>query len=355
MSKIHSTSDNSKVSPLHSAYSRAPEFRISVSNSNLSSHQASCPILEHYLPIVEGEGSSCRQSRQRGNIQTLSTRWNFLRQDLVRHEFGRKGLKMNGRRLDDLQSLPACCKCFTIYVLAFCVFFLGRQVLAQQIESGVTLKQKGAGVATVAQNAGRGATKLYGQQDQASLPDAPSASQPAYAKPGPLTLGARFKIYRGALIRPYTLVGPALGAGVGQWEDEPPEWGQGGEGYARRLASGMGRHVIAETIRFGLAAADGEDPRYQRSRERGVWSRTRHAIVETFTSETESGTRIPAYSRLAGAYGAAFISSAWYPDSRATVGYALRRGSTALASSLGFHLFEEFVPAKYFRALHVGD
>ncbi len=152
---------------------------------------------------------------------------------------------MNGRRLDDLQSLPACCKCFTIYVLAFCVFFLGRQVLAQQIESGVTLKQKGAGVATVAQNAGRGATKLYGQQDQASLPDAPSASQPAYAKPGPLTLGARFKIYRGALIRPYTLVGPALGAGVGQWEDEPPEWGQGGEGYARRLASGMGRHVIA--------------------------------------------------------------------------------------------------------------
>ena len=33
-------------------------------------------------------------------------------------------------------------------------------------------------------------------------------------------------------------------------------------------------------------------------------------IVETFTSQTSSGTRIPAFSRFAGIYGAAFISNA---------------------------------------------
>ena len=115
----------------------------------------------------------------------------------------------------------------------------------------------------------------------------------------------------------------------------------------------MGRHLISETIRFGVAAADGEDPRYRRSQETGVWNRARHAIAETFTSETASGTRIPAYSRFAGIYGAAFIANVWYPDSRATPGYALRRGSTALGSSLGFHLFEEFIPRKYFKALEI--
>ena len=100
-------------------------------------------------------------------------------------------------------------------------------------------------------------------------------------------------------IRPYTVVGPALGAGIGQWEDEPPGWGQGGDGYAS-LASGVGRSVISETIRFGFAAADGEDPRYHRSNDSGVWPRARHAIAETFTSHTESGARIPAFSRFAG-------------------------------------------------------
>jgi hypothetical protein len=116
-----------------------------------------------------------------------------------------------------------------------------------------------------------------------------------------------------------------------------------------------GRSVISETIRFGFAAVDGEDPRYRRSNDSGVWPRARHAIAETFTSHTESGARIPAFSRFAGTYGAAFISNSWYPENRATTGYALRRGSTALGSSLGFHLFEEFVPRKYFKALHVQD
>ena len=187
---------------------------------------------------------------------------------------------------------------------------------------------------------------------QSAMPDAPSVSQHVNSNGSSLTLGERSRIYAHSIFRPYTLVGPALGAGIGQAENEPPEWGQGGDGYARRFASGMGRSVISETLRFGIAAADGEDPRYQRSNETGVWNRARHAIVETFTSQTSSGTRIPAFSRFAGTYGAAFISNLWYPDSRATTGYALRRGSTALGASVGIHLFEEFMPRKYYNALH---
>ncbi len=170
-----------------------------------------------------------------------------------------------------------------------------------------------------------------------------------------MTMGDRFRIYRRSIFRPYTIVGPAFGAAIGQAEDEPPAWGQGADGYADRFASGLARSLISETIRNGFAAVDGEDPRYQRSNETGVWARTRYVLVHTFTSETSSGKRIPAFSRFAGVYGAAFIANTWYPENRATTGYALRRGSTALGSSIGLHLFEEFMPRKYFKALHLSD
>lgn len=107
--------------------------------------------------------------------------------------------------------------------------------------------------------------------DSESFSDAPSAlvSEPRIAIQ--LSFKERFKLYRRTILRPYSVLGPAYGAGVGQWENEPPEWGQGAAGYARRFGSGMGRHVISETIRFGVSAIDGEDPRYYASTDTGVW------------------------------------------------------------------------------------
>ncbi len=256
---------------------------------------------------------------------------------------------MKTEGLRGLRVLTASRKGVTIHILAFCTLFLGGSAFAQQSsETGASVNRQDPSAETVAQNVEDDTAESSSRQNQTqpSLPNAPSAPQRAYSNGDSLTLGERFTIYGHAIFRPYTVVGPALGAGIGQWENEPPGWGQGTEGYARRLASGMGRHVIAETIRFGFAAADGEDPRYHRSDETGIWNRARHAMVETFTSQTSSGARIPAFSRFAGIYGAAFISNSWYPENRATTGYALRRGSTALGASLGFHLFEEFVPRK---------
>ena len=238
--------------------------------------------------------------------------------------------------------------------LAFCALTLAGRCSLNKVTALPPRSSRNYLTRTGPQNSECSGSESCQQHAQLPLPNAPSTSHPALSVSS-LTFGERATVYRRAILRPYTIVGPAFGAGIGQWENEPPEWGQGGEGYARRLASGMGRHLISETIRFGVAAADGEDPRYQRSQETGVWNRARHAIVETFTSQTSSGTRIPAYSRFAGTYGAAFISNAWYPDSRGTPGYALRRGSTALGSSLGFHLFEEFIPRKYFKALGIQD
>lgn len=183
------------------------------------------------------------------------------------------------------------------------------------------------------------------------LPDAPSAS--AASSTHQLSGQERLRLYRHSILSPYTLLGPALGAGIGQWEDEPPEWKQGSAGYFRRFGSGVARHMISETIRFSVAAMDSEDVRYRPSQEQGVWNRTMYAVTETVTSHTASGNRIPAFARFAGIYGAAFFANSWYPDSRATVGGALKRGSTSLASSIGFHLFQEFFPRNKIKFINI--
>jgi len=46
----------------------------------------------------------------------------------------------------------------------------------------------------------------------------------------------------------------------------------------------------------------------------------------------------------AGIYGAAFLSNAWYPASRANATHALLRGTTALSATVGWNVLREFWP-----------
>jgi len=159
-----------------------------------------------------------------------------------------------------------------------------------------------------------------------------------------LTLGDRLDLYTHSIVNPETIVGPAFGAAVNQARNEPPEWGQGADGYGVRFASGYGRVLIGRTIRFGVAAFDHEDPRFLRSNETGFWRRARFATVHYFVVPTDKGSQIPAFSRFAGAYGAAFISNAWYPESRANSYHAALRGTTALSAGFAWNMFREFWP-----------
>jgi len=159
-----------------------------------------------------------------------------------------------------------------------------------------------------------------------------------------LTIPERVKIHEKSFTEPESLIGPVWGAAVGQLRDTPPEWGSGPDGFGIRVASGFGRSFISRTITLGVASTDQEDSRFTPSGEAGIWRRTRHAIVGIFVSRTRSGGSMPACSRFAGAYGAGFIANYWEPPSQNSTGHALERGSSALASSVGWHIWKEFWP-----------
>ena len=194
--------------------------------------------------------------------------------------------------------------------------------------------------------------QIQGDNPAATNPNSSSSSATSLASanlrnpltPHELTFGERVEIYRRSVFSPLTFIGPAFGAGIGLWENEPAEWGQGMAGYGRRFGSSIGRTLSNKTIVFGIAAIDGEDPRYIPSEENGLLARSRHAVVSTFVSQRGDGSHMPAISVFAGAYGSAFIANTWYPPSKATTRHALEQGSSKLASTVGFHLLHEFWP-----------
>jgi hypothetical protein len=218
----------------------------------------------------------------------------------------------------------------SVSLLCWLILSLGSEVRAQE---SADLPSKPEATATIAQD-----NSAFSESTSTMGIDAPVISAE------PLSFSDRIKIYERSFIQPESLIGPALGAGVGQWRDTPPEWGQGADAYGIRFASGFGRSVISRTIAFGVAAADREDSRFVPSNETGIWRRTRHAIVGTFVSRTPTGGSMPAFSRFAGVYSSGFIANAWEPRSQDDTAHALERGSTALLSSMGWHIFEEFWP-----------
>ena len=169
-----------------------------------------------------------------------------------------------------------------------------------------------------------------------------------------LSFDERVRIYRASVFSPTTVAMPAFGAAIDQWQDEPTEWEQGMAGYGRRLGSGVGKSLANKTIIFGVAALDGEDPRYFRSDSSGLASRARHAVVSAFVSYAEDGSRMPAYAHFAGAYGSAFVAMTWYPPSKSTTQHAMVQGTTKLGLNAAMNLLREFWPDVK-RRLHFGQ
>lgn len=176
------------------------------------------------------------------------------------------------------------------------------------------------------------------------LPDAPQVRRDQVPPPTRLDFRQRVQIYRKSMTSFETALAPAFGAAVSQARNDPPEWGQGASGYGSRFASGYGRTLTSRTIRFGVAAIDHEDPRFHPTNETGFARRAAVAVYHVFIVPRDDGSQMPALSRFAGIYGAAFLANAWYPESRANPSHALLRGTTALSATVGWNVFREFWP-----------
>jgi hypothetical protein len=142
---------------------------------------------------------------------------------------------------------------------------------------------------------------------------------------------------------PDPIVGAGVAAGINQWSNSPPEWGQGVSGFGKRFGSDFAIAAIGTTTRYGLAEAFKEDTLYYRCECGGPFPRLRHAVISTLTGRRgETGHRVFSFSALAAPYAGSMIAvHAWYPD-RFGVKDAFRMGNYSLLSYMGGNIALEF-------------
>ncbi len=140
------------------------------------------------------------------------------------------------------------------------------------------------------------------------------------------------------------IAGSAASAAILQWRDEPDEWEQGGKGYGRRFASGLGFNAVRNLLSFGLDSTLKQDPRYFPLQTGGAWPRIRHALLQTVFTRTDSGGTSFSYWRFGSSYGAAAIATAWYPDDQRTAARVIGAGSVSIGFDASLNVLKEFWP-----------
>ena len=163
--------------------------------------------------------------------------------------------------------------------------------------------------------------------------------------PSPTKGHSTFRFYLKSTYGPTAIMSSMAGSGIRQAWDSVPGWGQGMEGYGKRFASSFAQKAVKRSLHFAIGSLLRENPRYLASGRSGIWKRTLYAIGATFVSQKNSGGSRPAYSRFAGAFGAAIISRRWHPESNRAVLDCFTAGTISIGLDVAGSVFSEFWPS----------
>jgi hypothetical protein len=159
----------------------------------------------------------------------------------------------------------------------------------------------------------------------------------------PLTTKLKFQLAWKSSTDPITLGGTAFLAGLQQAGDQYAEFGQGAEGYGKRLGAAYA-DVLASTFLSGAVFPTflKQDPRYFYKGTGSTRSRILRAVGNSVFCKGDNGRWQVNYSNIGGSFGAAAITSTYYPThnqgSVVLTNGLVRMGESSLAG-----IFQEFV------------
>ena len=143
----------------------------------------------------------------------------------------------------------------------------------------------------------------------------------------------------------YPLFGVAAAyAGLYQLENSHPQFGQGMEGYARRLGTSYCDQVVGNMLTEGfLPILFKEDPRYFRMAEGPKSKRVFYALSRIFLTKTDSGNKSFNFAEVLGNGIASGVGLSYYSDDRNTEDF-VQNWATQLATDATSQVLKEFWP-----------
>jgi hypothetical protein len=143
----------------------------------------------------------------------------------------------------------------------------------------------------------------------------------------------------------YPLMGvSAIYASFYQLFDSHPQFGQGVEGYAKRLGTSYTDQLVGNMLAEGiLPSLFHEDPRYFRMNEGKPSKRLLYAVSRIFVTRTDSGAKSFNFAEVFGNGIAAGVGLSYYSDSR-SVGSYMQNWGTQLGTDALSQVLKEFWP-----------
>jgi Carboxypeptidase regulatory-like domain len=165
--------------------------------------------------------------------------------------------------------------------------------------------------------------------------------------PEPLTSKMKFHLAYKSLTSPVFFARTSFWAGVQQARNSPDEWGQGTEGYSKRLGAGFADAFTGSLITNAiLPSLLHQDPRYFYQGSGTKWSRARHAMSAPFICKGDNGAWQPNYSQWGGSLIGYSISTAYYPGSSRTAGHVFQTFGIDMGLHVVGSLAQEFIFGK---------
>jgi len=174
------------------------------------------------------------------------------------------------------------------------------------------------------------------------LPNYRTANETAVYEP--ITAKQKFIIgSKDSFDYPLVLLAASI-AGIGQFDNANPSFGQGMAGYGRRLGTAYADQAIGNMMTESFFPAMlREDPRYFRRGHGSVGSRAFYALTRVFVTRTDAGGRRFNFSEVLGNATGVAISNSYYPDNR-RVGANLSKLGSQIGTDAISQVLKEFWP-----------
>jgi len=147
-------------------------------------------------------------------------------------------------------------------------------------------------------------------------------------------------------VDPYSFASAAAGAGLSQWHNDDPKYGDGFKPYLQRFGAAQAdlttQNFFADAV---LASWFHEDPRYFRmGPSNSIKRRVAYAMSRVLITRRDSGKDGFNFSGILGMGMGIGLSNAYYPPNSRTTGEIESRLGTSLISSALGNLLPEFWP-----------
>jgi hypothetical protein len=177
------------------------------------------------------------------------------------------------------------------------------------------------------------------------IPNYQTVSDPAIPYT-PLRVRDKWWLFVKETIDPYTFASSAAGAGLSQWHNGDPKYGQGVEPYFQRFGAAQAdvttQNFFSDAV---LASVLHEDPRYFREGpSHSVLHRIGYATSRVVITRKDSGRNGPNFSGIIGMGLGIVLSNAYYPPASVNADEMGSRTATSLSAAALGNLLPEFWP-----------